>query len=127
MTIQIINQNNKPEWAVIPYNQYLKLVEKAELFQDIQGFDKAKAAIARGEEKLIPAEVVNAILDGVDAIKVWRKFRGLTQADLAQKIDISVPYLSQLESGKRKGSVDVLAAIAKALKVSLEELLPAES
>jgi DNA-binding XRE family transcriptional regulator len=127
MTIQIINQNNKPEWAVIPYNQYLKLVEKAELFQDIQDFDKAKAAIARGEEKLIPAEVVNAILDGVDAIKVWRKFRGLTQADLAQKIDISVPYLSQLESGKRKGSVDVLAAIAKALKVSLEELLPAES
>jgi len=69
MTIQIINQNNKPEWAVIPYNQYLKLVEKAELFQDIQDFDKAKAAIARGEEKLIPAEVVNAILDGVDAIK----------------------------------------------------------
>ena len=127
MTIQIINQNNKPEWAVIPYNQYLKLVEKAELFQDIQDFDKAKAAIARGEEKLIPAEVVNAILDGVDAIKVWRKFRGLTQVDLAQKIDISVPYLSQLESGKRKGSVDVLAAIAKALKVSLEELLPAES
>ena len=127
MTIQIINQNNKPEWAVIPYNQYLKLVEKAELFQDIQDFDKAKAAIARGEEKLIPAEVVNAILDGGDAIKVWRKFRGLTQADLAQKIDISVPYLSQLESGKRKGSVDVLAAIAKALKVSLEELLPAES
>jgi ribosome-binding protein aMBF1 (putative translation factor) len=96
----------------------------SELFQDIQDFDSAKAALARGEDELIPAEVVNALLDGENVIKVWREFRGLSQAELAQKINISAPYLSQLESGKRSGSVDVLAAIAGALDLSVDMLLP---
>ncbi len=124
MTIQIINQNDKPEWAVISYSEYLKLVEKAEMFQDIQDYDRAKAALARREEELIPAEVVNAILDGENTIKVWREFRGMTQAELAQKIEISTPYLSQLESGKRQGSVEVFSALAKGLHVTLEMLVP---
>ncbi len=94
------------------------------MFQDIQDFDKAKAALARGEDELIPAEIVNAILDGENAIKVWREFRGLAQAELAQKINISAPYLSQLESGKRSGSVEVLAVIAGALDLSVDVLLP---
>ena len=95
-----------------------------ELFQNLQDFDIAKAALVRGEDKLIPAEVVNTILDGENAIKVWREFRGLSQAGLTEKINISAPYLSQLESGKRSGSVEVLAAIAGALDLSVDVLLP---
>jgi transcriptional regulator with XRE-family HTH domain len=34
-----------------------------------------------------------------------------------------VPYLSQLESGKRGGSAEVLAAIAKALGLSLDDIV----
>ncbi len=34
--MQIIKQDDKPEWAVIPYETYLQLVEKAEMLQDIQ-------------------------------------------------------------------------------------------
>jgi len=106
------------------YSQYLKLVEKAEMFQDIQDYDQAKTALARVEEELIPAEMVNAILDGENALKVWREFRGLSQAELAGKAGISTPYLSQLETDKRQGSVEVLAALAKALNVSLDMLHP---
>ncbi|MCK6626113.1 MAG: helix-turn-helix domain-containing protein [Anaerolineae bacterium] len=36
---------------------------------------------------------------------------------------MSTPYLSQLETGKRTGAAEVLAAIAKVLKVSLDEIL----
>jgi hypothetical protein len=58
--IQIIERDGKPEWAVLPYEEYLELVEQAELLEDIRDFDEIRAAIERGEEELIPAEVVNA-------------------------------------------------------------------
>ena len=120
--IQIIERDGKPEWAVLRYEEYLKLIEQAELLEDIRDFDEISAAIERGDEELIPAEVVNAILDGRNPIKVWREFRGLTQQQLANVVRISKPYLSQIEAGKRTGTTDVLAAIAKALDVSLEQV-----
>jgi DNA-binding XRE family transcriptional regulator len=124
--IQIIERDGKPEWAVLPYEEYLKLVEQAELLEDIRDFDEIRAAIERGEEELIPAEVVNAILDGKNPIKVWREFRHLTQQQLADRVGISKPYLSQLETGKRTGTTEVLASIAEALDVSLEQLADTE-
>jgi DNA-binding XRE family transcriptional regulator len=124
--IQIIERDGKPEWAILPYEEYLKLVEQAELLEDIRDFDEIRAAIERGEEELIPAEVVNAILDGKNPIKVWREFRNLTQQQLADRVRISKPYLSQLETGKRTGTTEVLASIAKALDVSLEQLADTE-
>jgi DNA-binding XRE family transcriptional regulator len=124
MNIQVINQDNKPEWAVIPYETYLQLVEKAEMLQDIQDYDSARAALERGEDELVPAEVVYALLDGENSIKVWRDYRRLSQQDVAEKAGISVPYLSQLETNKRKGSLDVLQAIARVLQVSLETIVP---
>ena len=127
MSVQIIEQDNKPEWAVIPYQTYLQLVEKAEMLQDIQDYDSAKAALERGEDELIPSEVVYAILDGENAIKAWREYRGLSQQETAEKSGISVPYLSQLETNKRKGSLAVLMAIARVLHVSLEVLIPSNS
>ena len=124
--IQIIERDGKPEWAVLPYEEYLKLVEQAELLEDIRDFDEIRAAIDRGEEELIPAEVVKAILDGKNPIKVWREFRSLTQQQLSNRVGISKPYLSQLETGKRTGTTEVLAAIAKALDVSLEQVAATE-
>ncbi len=123
MSIQVIERNGKPEWAVVPYETYVKLVEQAEMLQDIRDYDSTRAALERGEEELIPGEVVYALLDGQNPIRVWREYRGLPQVQLAQAAGISVPYLSQLESGKRKGSTEVLTAIAKALKLSLDDIV----
>jgi DNA-binding XRE family transcriptional regulator len=127
MTVQVIKKGDKPEWAVLPYETYLQLVEKAEMLQDIQDYDNAKAALARGDDELIPSEVVYAILDGENAIKVWREYRGLSQEEVAESAGISVPYLSQLETNKRRGSVEVLSAIAKALKISIENVVSTQS
>ena len=74
-------------------------------------------------EELIPSQVVYALLDGENPIRVWREFRALTQQQLAGKAGISKPYLSQLESGKRRGTTEVLKRIAEALDVSLEDLV----
>lgn len=120
MSVQVIKNNDQPQYAVVPYEDYIELVEKAELLQDIQDYDSAKAALERGDEELVPAEVLYAIMDGGNPIKVWREYRGMTQQQLAEQVGISVPYLSQLETEKRKGSLEVIAAIAKVLHVSLD-------
>jgi DNA-binding XRE family transcriptional regulator len=124
MTVQIIKQGDQPEWAVVPYETYLQLIEKAEMLQEIQDYDTAKLALERGEDELIPGEVVHAMLDGENPIKAWREYRGLSQGSLAEQAGISVPYLSQLEKNKRKGSLHVLLAIAKTLNASLDLITP---
>ena len=123
MNVQIIKKEDKPEWAVIPYETYQELVEKAEMLVDIQDYDRVKESLARGEEETIPGEVVYAILDGGNPIKIWRAYRELSQQELAEKAGISVPYLSQLEGGKRKGSLEVLSSLAKELGISLDHII----
>lgn len=121
--IQLIERDGKPEWAVLPYEEYLKLLEQAEMLEDIRDYDAAKAELEKGEDELIPSEVVFAIIDGENPIRVWREYRGLTQQKLADAAGISKPYLSQIETGKRKGTTEILSAIAKALEVSLDEVI----
>ena len=122
MTVQIIKKDGQPEWAVIPYETYQRLAEDAEMLQDIRDYDEARKAVEEGEE-LVPSYVVYAILEGESPIRVWRKHRGLTQHQLADAAGISVPYLSQIELGERKGSTDVLVAIARALDLTLDDIV----
>jgi transcriptional regulator with XRE-family HTH domain len=52
-----------------------------------------------------------------------RKQRELTLRDLAERANVSNPYLSQIERGLHEPSVRVLKAIANALNLSAESLL----
>jgi len=101
----------------------MQLVEEAEMLQDIQDYDSVKTAIERGEEELVPSRIAYAMLDGENPIKVWREYRGLTQQALADMAGIGKPYLSQIETNKRTGTKEVLLAIAKALKVTLDDIV----
>ena len=123
MSVQVIERNGKPEWAVLPYETYLQLVEQAELLQDLRDYGQTKAALENGVEEIIPLEVAYALLDGENPVKVWREQRGLSQAQLAEAAGISTPYLSQIETGKRKASLKVLSAIADRLGVILDDLV----
>lgn len=53
----------------------------------------------------------------------FRKERGLTQGQLAEKLNISDRHLQKLESGERSGSVDILVEIALFFHVSLDYLI----
>jgi transcriptional regulator with XRE-family HTH domain len=50
-------------------------------------------------------------------------YRALSQHELAAKAKISASYLSQIETGKRNGKVEVLKAIAGALDVTLDDII----
>lgn len=125
MTVQLIEKEGKPEWAVVPYDVYQRLLEDSEMLEDIRDYDAAKQAIETGEE-LVPSEVAYAILDGGNPIRVWRDYRGMTQQVLANQAEISAAYLSQLESGKRKGTTSALISIADVLNVALDDIVDME-
>ena len=63
---------------------------------------------------------------GESPIKVFREYRGLTQAKLAEVADTSSAYLSQLETGRRDGSLKLMRRLADALRVELDDLVPRE-
>lgn len=55
-------------------------------------------------------------------IKILRARRGLSQADLAEKADMSIPFLSTIERGIKYPLPDMLAKIARALGVEVNQL-----
>ena len=60
-------------------------------------------------------------------IKRFRGYRKLSQADFAEKINISIPFLSDIENGKKWASPITLVKIADALGIEVYELLRPES
>ena len=115
MKPQIIEKNGKPEYAVLPYDDYVRLIEVAQDAAD------AKEIFDTGD--LVPSEIVDRLLAGKNPIRVWREHRGMTQQALADVAGISKPYLSQIETGERDGHA-VLSKIAEALNLSVDEIIP---
>ena len=60
-------------------------------------------------------------------IKRIRGYRKFSQAEFAEKIDISVPFLSDIENGKKWGSPVTLVKIAEALNIEVYELFIPET
>lgn len=108
--------------AVLPLAEYERLVEAAEDAADVRAYDEAKRAIAAGDDEFVPAEIADRILNGENKVKVWRQHRGLTGRELAVKADVSQGYLSQIETGARDGTFDVMKRIAAALEITVDDL-----
>jgi len=119
MNVQIIQKDGKPEWAVLPYENYLRLMEHTEMLQDIRDYDAAKQALKYGEE-LIPSEITYDILDGENPIKVWREHRGLSQQQLADAAGLGNEYLAEIEANRREATRNESAALAQALGLAVD-------
>jgi transcriptional regulator with XRE-family HTH domain len=51
-----------------------------------------------------------------------RRAMGLTQAQLADKVDVEPETISRIETGARSASLALLVLVARALEVKLDEL-----
>ena len=58
-----------------------------------------------------------------DVLRRVRLAQRRTLADVAEAARVSVPYLSEVERGRKEASSEVLAAICRALRVHLSEVL----
>ena len=58
-----------------------------------------------------------------DRIKETRKLRGLTQEQLAEKVDVTLEYISQIERGLKMPSMQVFIKLVEILDVSSDYIL----
>ncbi len=102
--IQIIELDGKPAFAVVPYDRWL----------EISGND---------DNVFYPHEVVGYQLkQGLTLIAAWRKYKKLSQQELADRLGISQPAMAQIEKPGAKPQEKTLLKIAAVLGVSVEQL-----
>ena len=58
-----------------------------------------------------------------ERIRKYRKALGLSQEELAERVDISTTHISHIETGSTKLSLQVLVNISNALSVQTDQLL----
>lgn len=56
-------------------------------------------------------------------IKEWRKFRGQTQEQFAERVGVTKSYVSKIESGKRRYDQPFLEAAAVVLQCAPADLI----
>jgi DNA-binding XRE family transcriptional regulator len=116
----ILEHEGKPAYVVVRYEVWQDLLEQAEDADAARVYDRAKA---QSDQETVPIAVADALLAGEHPIRVWRAYRRMTQDQLAQAAGVRRAYITQLESGKRRGSTKVLADIAHALGVDIADLI----
>ena len=125
MTVQIVEIGGQ-KIAMLPAEEFDRLVEQLEDRADIAAAERAERRRLTGEEEFIPFETVKAIMDGENALRAWRKHRGLTQEQLAAKAGVRLSTVSEIENGKAQGKPSVWRAFASVLAVSVDDILPVD-
>jgi len=119
MTTQFIEEDGKRKFAVIPIDLYERMLDALDDREAVRAYDAFKA----DPQEMLPAEMVDRIIDGENRVKVWREHRGLTQQALADKAGLSKPYVSQIEASKRLPSARAYRSLADALEIEVADLL----
>ncbi len=96
----------------------IHIAGKPHVLVPIHDFTALKNA---GSNNALPEKVLEELALGQSSsIKILRKHHGMTQGDLAEAAGISRPYLTEIETGRKDGSIRALKSIAGALDISLE-------
>lgn len=124
--VHFIKTDGGEELAILPKAEYERLVNRAEdedvgTARIVRG---AKQAIDAGREIVLPKSVVDRLAAGENPIRVLREWRNMTQMELVVALGITQGYLSDLETGKRKGPFALHEKISRALGVPLDLLTP---
>jgi len=102
----IIDKNGDPAFVVVPYDEYMDLI-----------------GAVPDDKVTIPHEVV-VLEDELDCslIRAWREHLGLTQAELARRMDVSAPAVAQMEAKNANPRIATLKKLAKAMGIMWEQL-----
>ena len=76
---------------------------------------------SRGEHKRRSRPLLRTLIG--ERLRRTRREQGRTLSDVSRVARVSVPYLSEVERGRKEASSEVLAAICDALWIDLSELL----
>jgi helix-turn-helix protein len=117
------------EVAILPRKEYEALAAKAAEAEEDAGTARLVARARKEIENggpLLPKSVVDRLANGENPVRVLREWRGETQMYLSSKTDLSQGYISDIENGRRVGTVAALKLIANVLDVPLDLLAPGD-
>jgi len=103
---------------------YEALVREAEDAADVEQIREAEARVRAGDDEYVPIDLTRRLMAGEVPVRAWREHRGLSGRAPAARAGISAAYLSQIETGRKPGSFDAMAKLARALGVDMEDLAP---
>ncbi len=110
----------------IPEHEFKGLMSEIETLRmahedalDIAALDKALAE----DEEALPGDLVKRMVEGESPVRVFRNWRGMSQQALADAASLSKTTISEIETGRKTGSVGSLARIAKVLDVDIDDLI----
>lgn len=107
---------NRADWTAL-HEVFEDTADSARIAQ-------AMAALTAGETEAVPLEVAKRLMMGETPLRVWREYRGLTQANLSAQAGVSIPYISEIERGAKPGSLVTLHKLARCLRLTLDDLVP---
>ena len=111
---------SKADWA--------KLMETLEDAEDVAAISTRRALEAETSKEAVrrnylPVELMERILAGEKPLKIYREHRKLTVAALSELSGVSGSYISEIETGRKRGSVDALKKLSRALELTVDDLL----
>jgi transcriptional regulator with XRE-family HTH domain len=76
---------------------------------------------SRGEHERRSRPLLRTMIG--ERLRRTRRGQGRTLSDVSRVARVSVPYLSEVERGRKEASSEILAAICDALRIDLSDLL----
>lgn len=91
------------QYVVVPYEDFLRMENNVEPW--------------------VPNEVVERVIMGkLTPMRAWREHLGLTQSEVAARLDVSQAAYAQLEAPEARPRQTTLRRVAQALGIQLEQL-----
>ncbi|MEA2887229.1 MAG: hypothetical protein QOD11_1589 [Bradyrhizobium sp.] len=126
-SVQFIHSPGGDDLAVLPRSDYDRLVALAAEAQEDAGASRivrnSIRALKEGREVVLPKAVVDRLANGDNPVRVIREWRDMIQGELAVAVGISQNYLSEIETGRRKGPAELQKKFARALGVPMDLLI----
>lgn len=114
------------EMVMITRARFEELLAAEEDADDLAAAVKARKSI--DEEGAVPAVVSRAIRAGQNPVFAWRRYNGMTQADLADRADVTQAAIARIEAGPiGSGRRATLEAIAEALRAPIDSIDPIDN
>ena len=121
--VQTLRTPDGTEFVVLLRADYERLRAAAEEQADLT---LSLHVLRDGAAEAVPHAAVKRLVAGENPLRVWREHRDLAMAALAAAAGLTQPFVSQIETGTREPTVRTLVALARALRVDLDDLVVAE-
>lgn len=118
MEMNILTLNDK-KYILVEEERYYSMLD---IVENRVTEEELKALVHSTSQERLPHEMVKRLCEE-NPLRVWREYRGFTGRKLAEAVGISSAYLSDIENGKKDGSIAVIKRIAEVLRVDVDDII----